>query len=59
MAKKRGKGSEIILIKPDPNDPRKGPQYPIKNHGMGTEIYIHVIKALLRRFEIKDDDFWK
>lgn len=56
MSKDRGKGSEIILIKPESPGSKRGPQYPIKNHGSGTEISIPVINALLRRFEIKD--FW-
>jgi hypothetical protein len=55
---KRGKGSEIILLKPNQPGSRQGPQYPIKNHGPSTEISIPVIKALLRRFEILEDDFW-
>lgn len=38
MADSRGKGSEIILILPNKKGSLKGPQYPIKNHGMGTEI---------------------
>ncbi len=53
---KRGKGSEIILLLPDTKDSSKGPQYPIKNHGTGTEIPIPVINAILRRFNITD--FW-
>jgi hypothetical protein len=56
MSKDRGKGSEIILIKPESPGSKRGPQYPIKSHGSGTEISIPVINALLRRFEIKD--FW-
>lgn len=55
----RGKGSETILIKPVSNDPAKGPQIPIKNHGPGTEISIAVIKSVLRRFGIAEKDFWK
>ena len=55
---KRGKGSEIILIKPNSPGSRKGPQYPIKNHGPGTEIDSRVIDAILRRFEISKADFW-
>jgi len=54
----RGKGSETILIKPTGDDPTKGPQYPIKNHGPGTEITIPVIRAALRRFKILEDEFW-
>jgi hypothetical protein len=55
---KRGKGSEIILLKPNKPESRQGPQYPIKNHGPSTEISIPVIKALLRRFDIPEGDFW-
>lgn len=55
---KRGKGSEIILIKPDAPDSKRGAQYPIKHHGDGTEIYIPVINAAPRRFGIKPEDFW-
>ena len=53
---KRGKGSEVILLKPESQGSQKGPQYPIKNHGRGTEISTQVIDALLRRFNITD--FW-
>jgi hypothetical protein len=53
---KRGKGSEIILLLPDAKDSTKGLQYPIKNHGTGTEIPIPVINAILRRFNITA--FW-
>jgi hypothetical protein len=34
----RGKGSEIILLQPQTPGSVKEPQFPIKNHGMGTEI---------------------
>lgn len=54
--KKRGKGSEVILLKPVEKGSKKGPQYPMKNHGMGDEIPIPVINAILRRFGITD--FW-
>ena len=55
----RGKGSERILIKPQAPGSLKGPQYPIKHHGAGTEISIPVIKAILRRFNIGPEEFWK
>jgi hypothetical protein len=58
MAPYRGKGSEIILLKPDEPGSTRGPQYPIKNHGPGTEISIPVINAILRRFEINASTFW-
>lgn len=56
MPKKRGKGSERILLKPNKPGSKQGPQYPIKDHGKDTEISIPVINAILRRFMIKD--FW-
>lgn len=55
---KRGKGSESILVKPKEPGSHKGPQYPIKNHGQGTEISKQVIEAILRRFEIDPGEFW-
>lgn len=54
----RGKGVEIILIRPSTPGGRKGPQYPIKNHGPGTEIHKPVIVATLRVLAIDPDEFW-
>lgn len=59
MDDKRGKGSEIVLLRPLEPGSRKGPQYPVKNHGMGTEISTPVINAILRRFQIDPDEFWE
>jgi len=56
LSNKRGKGSEIILLLPDSPGSKKGLQYPLKNHGQGTEISIPVINGILRRFQITD--FW-
>lgn len=56
---KRGKGSERILLLPDKKGSNKGKMYPVKHHGKGTEIRIPVINAILRRFEIDKDEFWK
>jgi len=55
----RGKGSERILIRPIKPGVMKGPQYPVKCHGLGTEIDDHVINAILRRFSIPATKFWK
>jgi hypothetical protein len=55
---KRGKGSEIILLKPNSPGSRQGPTIPIKNHGQGTEITPPVIDSILRRFEISKAKFW-
>lgn len=59
LARKRGKGSELILLKPDAPGSKKGPIYPVKNHGPSTEITVPVINAILRRFGIDKKDFWK
>jgi len=56
VLKKRGKGSENIFLRPNDPKSKQGPQYPIKDHGKGTEISWQVIDALLRRFNITD--FW-
>lgn len=56
VMEKRGKGSELIFLLPNKPGSKQGPQYPIKNHGKGTEISWQVIDALLRRFNITD--FW-
>jgi hypothetical protein len=56
---RRGKGSEIILVRPVESGSKKGPQFPIKNHGKGTEIYGPVIDAALRRFGIDKKEFWE
>lgn len=55
---KRGKGSELILIKPTSPGSRKGPQYPIKHHGGSTEISVPVIQRILDRFNIDPKEFW-
>lgn len=56
---KRGKGSEVILLKPEIPGSKKGPSIPIKNHGPGTEISVPVVEAILRRFEIDEKEFWQ
>ena len=58
MQRNRGKGSEMILIKPDTPGSNQGPQIPIKDHGSSTEIYIPVILSVLRRFNIDPKDFF-
>lgn len=58
MTRKRGKGSEIILLKPSGEGSKQGSQFPIKNHGDATEISIPAINAILRRFRIDKNEFW-
>ncbi len=55
---KRGRGSEIILFRSEKPGSKKGPQYPIKNHGPNTEIEVPVINTALRRFDIDKKEFW-
>ena len=55
----RGKGAERILLRPIEEGSKRGPQYPIKDHGPVTEISIPVIKAILRRFGIDENEFWE
>jgi hypothetical protein len=58
LKRKRGKGSELILLKPDSPGSKKGPQIPIKHHRDSTEIYIPVLLSILRRFNIDPNNFW-
>lgn len=57
--KKRGKGSERVLLLPENEGSKKGLIHTIKDHGPQTEIYGPVIQSILRRFNINPDDFWK
>lgn len=56
---KRGKGSERMLIKPIEPGGKQGPTYPLKCHGEGMDVPIPVILAILRRFDIDTNDFFK
>lgn len=56
--KKRGKGSEVVLLLPSAQGSNKGELFTIKNHGKQTDIYVPVINSLLRRFNIDPDAFW-
>ena len=57
--KKRGKGSEVVLLKPEGPGAKRGPMITIKHHADSTEIYLPVVKAVLRRFGIDEDEFWQ
>lgn len=54
----RGKGSEIILVKPNAPGSDKGPQFVIRHHSDGDEIPPKTIAACLRHFEIDPVDFF-
>jgi len=55
---KRGKGSERILLRPIKKGSNKGPTYPIKYHGEGTELGLGTIRACLNRLNIAEKEFW-
>lgn len=59
LPSKRGKGSEKILLRPIKEGSDKGPTYPIKNHGDGTELGLGTIRACLNRLGIPEQEFWK
>jgi hypothetical protein len=58
VLEKRGKGSEVILLKPTKPGLFQGLQYPLKNHGPSTVITIPVLLAIKRRFNLSDSDIW-
>ena len=58
VVKKRGKGSETYLLKPNSPGSKKGPYYTIKHHSDNDEIAVPVIRAVLRRLDIPEDEFW-
>lgn len=55
----KGKGSErMLILKSGMGSKYQGPQIPIKFHGEGTEHSKRVIDSVLRRFDIKPENFW-
>ena len=59
ILKKRGKGSELVLRWPGVPGSSKPEIFSIKDHGKKTEYAVQVINAVLRRFQIDADEFWK
>jgi hypothetical protein len=57
--KRRGKGSERVLLLPNKEGSIKGKRHTIKDHGKDTEIYGPVIQSILKRFSIDPNKFWK
>jgi hypothetical protein len=55
----RGKGSEVVILKPNSHGSTKGPIFTLKNHGNKTEITTAVVLACLRRFGIDPEEFYK
>lgn len=56
--RRHGKGSHLILIRPNVPGGNQGPQYPVAPHGEGDEIKMPIIKSLLRVLNIDPNDFW-
>ncbi len=55
----RGKGSEIILVKPNaPGSRLKGPQFVMRHHKDSEDVYPKTIAACLRHFQIDPKDFF-
>ena len=57
--KRRGKGSERVLLLPNKDGSLKGKHHTIKDHGPQTPIYGPVIQSILKRFSIDPYEFWK
>jgi 20S proteasome alpha/beta subunit len=55
VADRRGKGSERMIYHPDIGG--SSASYPVTCHGMGTEIGVGMLKAIIRRFNLPDDIF--
>ena len=54
----RGKGSEVILLRPLSPGSFQGPRYPIRHHSDNDEIPLGTIAACLRRLNITAKEFW-
>ena len=55
----RQRGSHIILLKPLSPGSKKGPTYPVPCHKPTEEVSPYILRSVLRRFGISEDDFWK
>lgn len=54
----RGKGSEVVVIRPTNPEHTQGPLFTITYHGAGTDVGEGLISACLRRFGIDKKDFF-
>ena len=55
----RGKGSEVLVIRPNGPDPTKGPLFPLTCHGRWKDVSEGLVLACLRRFGIDKDEFFE
>jgi hypothetical protein len=56
--KKRGKGSEVVFLKPIEPGSKQGPIFTVKHHSDDDDISATVIKAILRRFDLDESEFF-
>ncbi len=54
----RGKGSEMVVYKPNEPGSLKGPILTLTNHGQGRKVGTGLVSACLRRFGIDKDEFF-
>jgi len=59
LLKRRGKGSEAVFLRPETPGSRKGPIFTVKHHSDNDDVSVAVIKAILRRFDIDESEFFK
>lgn len=57
--KKKGKGSERYLVRPEFPESTIGPSYTIKCHGEGKPVRDGTMFACLRRLQIDPEEFFK
>ena len=55
---RQGRGSHIVLIRPVAPGGARGPTYPVSCHTPGAGVSVHIVRAILRRFGIPEEDFW-
>ena len=56
--KVRQRGSHVVVQRPEAPGSTKGPTYPFPCPAPTKEVSEHIIRALLRRFDIDEERFW-
>ena len=47
-----------MLLRPRTPGGMQGPIYPVSCHSPGAEVSVHIVRAILRRFGIPEEEFW-
>lgn len=55
----RGKGSELVVYRPESSNSLKSQIFTLIDHGMGKDVGYGLVNACLRRFDIDKDEFFK